>query len=94
MQYDDEKLCDYIVAHGFDVDGVGIRIEKPEATIPYAYTLEVADRYPFKSNREPTYPQTVVQTWFVSQSSFGVGSCSEISRQVPKLISLFSRKTE
>ena len=37
--YDDEKLCDYIVAHGLDVDAVGIRIEKTEATIPYAYTL-------------------------------------------------------
>jgi hypothetical protein len=58
--YNDDKLCDYIVAHGFDVDGVGNRIEKPEATIPYAYTLEMADKRPFKSNSEPIYPQTVV----------------------------------
>ena len=39
---------------------VGNHIEKTEATIPYAYTLEVSDKYPFKSNREPIYPQPVV----------------------------------
>ena len=76
--YDDEKLCDYIVAHGFDVDGVGIRIEKPEATIPYAYTLEMADKHPFKSNREPIYPQTVVCIGDHGQEMYGILQTSRV----------------